>query len=60
MSNQDCGSEQNLRQKPTAKKRQQNAYFSTQIRINTASNFQHFVENYFPAITECSLCGMDA
>jgi len=34
---------------------QQKAYFSTQKRINIASNLQYFVEKYFPAITERNL-----
>jgi len=40
--------------------RQQIAHFTTQKRINIASDLQHFVEKYFPAITERNLCGMYA
>jgi len=40
--------------------RQQIAHFSTQKRINIASNLQYFVEIYFPAITERNLCQMYA
>jgi len=41
--------------KTYGKSRQQEAYFSTQKRINIASKLQYFVEKYFPAITECNL-----
>jgi len=46
--------------KTHGKSQQQKAYLFTQKRINTASNVQYFVEKYFPAVTACSLCGMDA
>jgi len=46
--------------KTYGRSRQQKTYFTTQKRINIASNLQYFVEKYFPAITECNLCGMDA
>jgi len=55
MSNQYGVSEQNLRQKSTTK----SILSYTKKRINIASNLQYFVEKYFPAITECNLCGLD-
>ena len=56
MSDQHGGSEQNLRQKSTT----ESILLYTKKEINIASNLHYFVEKYFSAITERSLCGINA